>query len=687
MSLGESRSPLGPMTFPSSSAYSPSRNGWRGRPSSSRSCPSGSMVRLRYRDIPVPAGMSFPMMTFSFSPRSGSCFPLIAASVRTRVVSWKLAAERNDSVASDAFVTPSRTGLPSAGVLPSAFIRSFSSLNWASSMSCPGRYRVSPPSTIFTFRSIVRTVNFLDFLDQIVLQRRLTLDPQDVVRVERAFVELIAGFDPVAVVHHQVHPHRDFVAMLVAPVVGDDHVPFVALFDDTHRPGDLGHRGLAFRLACFEDFLDARQTRDDVFGRDAAGMEGPQRQLRPGLADRLRGDDPDGLADIDLAPGREIAAVAHRADAVLGLTRQHRANLDGGDPGLEDQLGGVLIDFFVALDDLQARVLGMLDVLGGTPADDTIDEGFDRLLPDANVGHGDPLRGPAVVLADDDVLRHVDQTPRQVAGVGRAQRGVGQTLTRTVRRDEVLEDGEPFFERGLDRDFEDAPRRIAHETAHTAELLDLRDRTARTRSRHHEDGVERILRGLHRGRNVVRRLRPDVDRLVVLFFRRDETLIEEPVQILDLVLRLLQDLVLLRRDDDVVDRNRRPRERRIAEPERLDRVQELRRLGVAVTTIAVGDQALELVLVDDVIDVRMPPLLGERRVENAAAHGRLDPLHLAVFAGRDADLDPLLEADLLVLVGVDRVLQIGEGREPPALLDVPFPVGRLPVGRGVAVLP
>ncbi len=61
--------------------------------------------------------------------------PLIAASVRTRVVSWNDAAERNDSVASDAFVTPSSTGIPSACLPPSDFIFSFSSANAACSIS------------------------------------------------------------------------------------------------------------------------------------------------------------------------------------------------------------------------------------------------------------------------------------------------------------------------------------------------------------------------------------------------------------------------------------------------------------------------------------------------------------------------------------------------------------------------
>ena len=61
--------------------------------------------------MPVPEGRSLPMITFSLRPRSGSALPLIAASVRTLVVSWKDAAERKESVASEAFVIPISVGM------------------------------------------------------------------------------------------------------------------------------------------------------------------------------------------------------------------------------------------------------------------------------------------------------------------------------------------------------------------------------------------------------------------------------------------------------------------------------------------------------------------------------------------------------------------------------------------------
>src|SRR5579875_2278595 len=70
----------------------------------------GSTRSDRYRCMPVPAGISLPMITFSLRPTRESDLAWIAASVSTRVVSWKDAADSHDSVASDAFVIPMSTG-------------------------------------------------------------------------------------------------------------------------------------------------------------------------------------------------------------------------------------------------------------------------------------------------------------------------------------------------------------------------------------------------------------------------------------------------------------------------------------------------------------------------------------------------------------------------------------------------
>ena len=82
----------------------------------------------------------------------------MAASVSTRVVSWKEAAESHDSVASEALVMPMSSGRPEAGLPPSETTRRFSSSKRTRSTRSPGSSSVSPDSITVTRRSICRTM-------------------------------------------------------------------------------------------------------------------------------------------------------------------------------------------------------------------------------------------------------------------------------------------------------------------------------------------------------------------------------------------------------------------------------------------------------------------------------------------------------------------------------------------------
>src|SRR6185437_15514154 len=99
------------------------------------------------------------MITFSFSPSSGSDLPWIAASVSTRVVSWNEAADNHESVASDAFVIPSKTGRAEAGMLPFSTTSALRSSNNRRLIRSPGRKSVSPGSMMCTLRSICRAIS------------------------------------------------------------------------------------------------------------------------------------------------------------------------------------------------------------------------------------------------------------------------------------------------------------------------------------------------------------------------------------------------------------------------------------------------------------------------------------------------------------------------------------------------
>src|SRR5215813_3648436 len=109
---------------------------------------------------------------------------------------------------------------------------------------------------------------------------------------------------------------------------------------------------------------------DDTAGR-AADVERPHRQLRPRLADRLRGDDPDGLAELGQTTRAEVAAVAEHADAALGVAGETRANAHALEARVLDLLRELLDDLIVGLHDdlLRQRIA---DVLGGHAAQDAV---------------------------------------------------------------------------------------------------------------------------------------------------------------------------------------------------------------------------------------------------------------------------------------------------------------------------
>src|SRR6202035_2031094 len=162
---------------------------------------------LRYRLMPVPAGISLPMITFSFRPLSLSLRQLIAASVSTRVVSWNDAADSHESVASDAFVIPISTGRPAAGSPPSATTPRARPQRAGQELSAARVDDGHPPQhlpddhldVLVVNRHTLSAVHLLDLVDQVQLHLPRALDAQHLVRVGRALHQLVADLDVVAV--------------------------------------------------------------------------------------------------------------------------------------------------------------------------------------------------------------------------------------------------------------------------------------------------------------------------------------------------------------------------------------------------------------------------------------------------------------------------------------------------------
>ena len=155
-------------------------------------------------------------------------------------------------------------------------------------------------------------------------------------------------------------------------------------------------------------------------------------------------------------------------------------------------------------------------------ADDAVAQRLDDLAALDDRPRLDAVERAAIRLGDDDVLRHVDETPRQVSRVRRLQRGVRKALARAVRRDEVLQHGQAFAEVRRDRRLDDLARRLGHQSAHARQLADLLLRSARAGVGHDVDRVEvpaGLLGLLHLAEHLVGDLlgdvRPDRDDLVV----------------------------------------------------------------------------------------------------------------------------------------------------------------------------
>src|SRR5215469_9013946 len=112
----------------------------------------------------------------------------------------------------------------------------------------------------------LQPVDFLDFVDQVSLQLFFAEYSQDVVRVQRAIHQRLAGLDALPFLHVDVHAAWNRV-LLLASVVSRD-VEFALSFRDLaelDRTIDFADdRGL-MRLARFEQFDHTRQTTGDVF--------------------------------------------------------------------------------------------------------------------------------------------------------------------------------------------------------------------------------------------------------------------------------------------------------------------------------------------------------------------------------------------------------------------------------------
>ena len=202
-------------------------------------------------------------------------------------------------------------------------------------------------------------------------------------------------------------------------------------------------------------------------------------------------------------------------------------------------------------------------------------------------------------------------------------RGIHEALTGAVGGDEVLEREQALAEVCLNGQVDGVTGHIGHEAAHAGELTKLRLGATGAGVGHHVDGVVLSEALKHLGAELVGALGPSVNDLDVTLPLGEEAVLVVLVDLVDLVLRLVEHLLLLGRDDGIPDRNRKARDGGVVEARLLDGVENGLDIGGAVAVTRVVDEVLDVALVHLVVDEGVVRRQAAR-VEDHAADGGLD---------------------------------------------------------------
>ena len=278
----------------------------------------------------------------------------------------------------------------------------------------------------------------------------------------------------------------------------------------------------------------------------------------------------------------------------------------------------------------------MKHIVNRVTPDQPLTERLDRLVAFLDVLDPDPLRRAAVDLADNDLLRNVDQAAGQVPRVRGTQRRIGKPLTRAARRNEVFEHRKPLAEVGFNRDFDGFTRRRCHQAAHTRQLADLVDAAARTRIRHHMDRVIPLLLHilLKQPGHFLRGVLPLADDQTITFIVGNKAALVLFVDLRNFFLGFVDEHGLLVRYKHIGDCNRQRALSGIFIAHALDRVKHLGSLVKAVLLDAAVNNAAELLFAagehDFKVDQMLPiafnkaQVLRDAFVEDQPPGGRVD---------------------------------------------------------------
>ena len=167
-------------------------------------------------------------------------------------------------------------------------------------------------------------------------------------------------------------------------------------------------------------------------------MECTQCQLCTRLTDRLCCDNPDNFTLLNHTACSQVTSVTLSTNTFLGFTGKYRTDFHTFDRRILDQLSSVFANFFTGSNN-QFTSQRMLDIMNRYTSQDTFIQRSDNFFVILQFRTNQTTKRTTVFFIDDNVMRYVYQTTSQVTSIGSLQRGIGQTFTSTVGRDEVLQ--------------------------------------------------------------------------------------------------------------------------------------------------------------------------------------------------------------------------------------------------------
>ncbi|EKD29813.1 MAG: hypothetical protein ACD_78C00261G0001, partial [uncultured bacterium (gcode 4)] len=260
---------------------------------------------------------------------------------------------------------------------------------------------------------------------------------------------------------------------------------------------------------------------------------------------------------------------------------------------------------------------------------------------------------PTVFGSDENILRGIDETSRQVPRLSGLERRISLTFSSSMCRDKVLERGESFLEVGFDRELDRFPGRGGDESFHSAELCQISPVTSGSRIDHVVDRIFWCEVRFHDLLDFGFDFAPYFDGLFVSFFFGQESIPEFLLDFLDFCLSFLNEDVFHIGDDHIVLRDCESRDGCILEPDIFDLIWEESGCFGSEDEEAASECFLQNSLGKGFIDIS--EFCRDDLIEEESSIGGRD--NFVVYT----EFDRCVEGDNTIFIGVHRIVSWGIG--------------------------